>query len=76
MAERLAPLSSGVHFAHEGTGAFAKALAPVEFDSADAWVWLAYDQLNTVFLESLNLDGKVGVLLIESSDKALSLIHI
>ena len=70
MAERLASLSSGVHFAHEGTGSFAKALAPVEFDSADAWVWLAYDQLNTVFLESLNLDGKVGVVLIESSDKA------
>ena len=40
------------------------------FDDAVAtWVWLAYDQLNVAFLESLDLDN-LGVVLIESSHKA------
>ena len=36
---------------------------------AENWVWLAYDQLNVAFLESLDLDN-IGVVLIESSSKA------
>ncbi len=49
---------------------FGTKLLPVEANSADAWVWLAYDQLNVAFLESLNVEGRLGVVLIESSAKA------
>ena len=42
----------------------------VDVSTVDTWVWLAYDQLNVAFLDALELQGKVGVILIESSHKA------
>ena len=45
-------------------------MLPVDAQTVDTWVWLAYDQLNIAFLDALDLDGKVGVVLIESSHKA------
>ena len=50
-------------------GALGRSLCTVSPDDAEAWVWLAYDQLNAAFLESLNLNN-IGVVLIESSSKA------
>ena len=67
-------------FAHDGRHRFAtqtkgilgSSLTSVRAEDADVWVWLAYDQLNVAFLEALNLEGRVGVVLIESSAKAQS----
>ncbi len=50
-------------------GPLGQSLQAVSPGDAEAWVWLAYDQLNLDFLESLNLYG-LGVVLIESSFKA------
>ena len=51
------------------TGAFGDALHDVVPSDAEMWVWLSYDQLNVAFLESIEYE-KVGVVLIESSEKA------
>ena len=51
-------------------GPFGELMEPVDVDSVEAWVWLAYDQLNMAFIDALDLPGKVGVVLIESSHKA------
>ena len=59
-----------------GEGHFSTKLKDTSFSDADAWVWLAYDQLHGRMLSSLPLDGTVGAIFIESSSKALSLIHI
>ncbi len=50
-------------------GALGQSLRLVTPGDADDWVWLAYDQLNIAFLESLDLNN-IGVVLIESSSKA------
>ena len=50
-------------------GALGRSLCTVSPGDAEAWVWLAYDQLNAAFLESLDLNN-IGVVLIESSSKA------
>ena len=56
--------------ASEMSGSFGEAMVPVDVETVDTWVWLAYDQLNIAFLNALDLDGRVGVVLIESSHKA------
>ncbi len=63
-------VDAGVFSAAKSNGAFGTKLISVNPNAADAWVWLAYDQLNVGFLESLNLEGRLGVVLIESSAKA------
>ena len=50
-------------------GALGQSLCAVSPGDAENWVWLAYDQLNAAFLESLDLNN-LGVVLIESSSKA------
>ena len=61
---------SSVHTLGSGGGYFSSVLKPAPPSDADAWVWLAYDQLHPSMLSSLSLDGTVGVVLIESSVKA------
>ena len=56
--------------ANHTKGALGSSLASVKAEDADVWVWLAYDQLNVAFLDALNLEGRLGVVLIESSTKA------
>ena len=53
-----------------GEGHFSTKLKDASFSDADAWVWLAYDQLHESMLSSLPLDGTVGAIFIESSSKA------
>jgi len=63
-------LLSSARSVESGEGHFSSKLKAVSFSEADAWVWLAYDQLNASMLSSLTLDGTVGVIFIESSLKA------
>ena len=51
------------------SGTLGETLRSVSPQDAVSWVWLAYDQLNVAFLESLN-QSDLGVVLIESSAKA------
>lgn len=62
--------NSSLLLASEMSGSFGEAMLPVDAPTVDTWVWLAYDQLNIAFLDALDLQGKVGVILIESSHKA------
>ena len=62
--------NSGLLLASEMSGSFGDAMLPVDVETVDTWVWLAYDQLNIAFLEAHELQGKVGVILIESTHKA------
>ena len=57
--------------ANHTKGALGSSLASVKAEDADVWVWLAYDQLNVAFLDALNLEGRLGVVLIESSSSCL-----
>ena len=70
MANRFWKFEAGTVLASEGQGAFAEALSTPKPDAADAWVWLAYDQLNVAFLEAMDGPPKMGVVLIESAQKA------
>lgn len=70
MADAQALEFSSVHALGSGGGYFSSVLKPATPTDADAWVWLAYDQLHPDMLSSLSLDGTVGVVLIESSAKA------
>ena len=70
MADAQALEFSSVHALGSGGGYFSSVLKPATPTDADAWVWLAYDQLHPSMLSSLSLDGTVGVVLIESSAKA------
>jgi deoxyribodipyrimidine photolyase-related protein len=56
--------------ASERSGAFGQALSTPRLGDVDRWVWLAYDQLNVAFLEALETEGRLGVVLIESVAKA------
>ena len=59
--------------ASKGRGFFASQVNSVGPKDAQRWVWLAYDQLNLAFLESLErADESLGVILIESSRKGRS----
>ena len=59
--------------ASKGRGFFASQVNSVGPKDAQRWVWLAYDQLNLAFLESLErADESLGVILIESSLKGRS----
>ena len=59
--------------ASKGRGFFASQVNSVAPKDAQRWVWLAYDQLNLAFLESLErADESLGVILIESSLKGRS----
>ena len=59
--------------ASRGRGFFASQVNSVGPKDAQRWVWLAYDQLNLAFLESLErADESLGVILIESSRKGRS----
>lgn len=59
--------------ASKGRGFFASQVNSVAPEDAQRWVWLAYDQLNLAFLESLETaDEPLGVILIESSRKGRS----
>ena len=60
----------GIRLASEDPGALGRSLETPDISTVDAWVWLAYDQLNQAFLSSLDLEGRVGVVLIESTNKA------
>ncbi len=52
-------------------GAFGTALEACTPKTAERWVWLAYDQLNTSFIDALpETTGTTGVVLIESTHKA------
>ena len=70
MVQLAFPEQHAVRLASEGRGTFGQAIQSVDTQSVDAWVWLAYDQLNIAFLDALNVEGTVGVVLIESSHKA------
>ncbi|MGB0951252.1 MAG: cryptochrome/photolyase family protein, partial [Poseidonia sp.] len=70
MAQVVVSENSGLVLASEMSGPFGEAMLPFDASTVDTWVWLAYDQLNVAFLDALELQGKVGVILIESSHKA------
>ena len=70
MANMTSSDNASLLLASEMSGSFGEAMVPVDVETVDTWVWLAYDQLNIAFLDALDLDGKVGVVLIESSHKA------
>ena len=70
MDELISPSDAQYRFATQSKGALASSLSSVKAEDADVWVWLAYDQLNIAFLDALNIEGRVGVILIESSAKA------
>ena len=61
---------SGARSLGSGEGHFSTRLKDASLSDADAWVWLAYDQLHVSMLSSLPLDGTVGAVFIESSWKA------
>jgi len=63
-------LPSGTVLASELTGAFGAALQTPTLEDVDRWVWLAYDQLNLAFLKALETEQRLGVVLIESVEKA------
>ena len=70
MAQPAFSEGAALHLACEGKGPFAQAMQPVAIEAVDTWVWLAYDQLNTAFIDAMGVEGTVGVVLIESSHKA------
>ena len=70
MANMTSSDNSNLLLASDVPGPFGDAMLPVDVEAVDTWVWLAYDQLNVAFLDVLDLKGKVGVILIESSHKA------
>ena len=70
MAQPAFSEGAAFHVASEGKGPFAQAMQPVAIEAVDTWVWLAYDQLNTAFIDAMGVEGTVGVVLIESSHKA------
>ena len=70
MAQPAFSEGAALHLASEGKGPFAQAMQPVAIEDVDTWVWLAYDQLNTAFIDAMGVEGTVGVVLIESSHKA------
>ncbi|MGA0352993.1 MAG: cryptochrome/photolyase family protein [Poseidonia sp.] len=70
MAQATFSDGTALRLASEMAGPFGELMEPVDVDSVEAWVWLAYDQLNMAFIDALDLPGKVGVVLIESSHKA------
>lgn len=70
MANRRWELEASTVLASETRGAFAEALSTPSPDSAETWVWLAYDQLNAAFLADFGTSRKMGVVLIETTHKA------
>ena len=70
MNELVFPNDARHRFATQSKGAFGSSLTAAKAEDADEWVWLAYDQLNVAFLDTLELEGRLGVVLIESSTKA------
>ena len=70
MAQPVLSDGTSLRLASEMAGSFGESIHPVDAESVEAWVWLAYDQLNMAFLDALGLEGQVGVVLIESSHKA------
>ena len=70
MAQPVLSDGKSLRLASEMAGSFGESIHPVDAESVEAWVWLAYDQLNMAFLDALGLEGQVGVVLIESSHKA------
>ena len=60
----------GTVLASRVDGPFGSALNPVGPADAERWVWLAYDQQNSAFLDALDHGPKRGVVLIESTNKA------
>lgn len=70
MASPLPEFPSGTVIASGLTGSFGAALPPPVLENVDRWVWLAYDQLNLAFLEALETEERLGVVLIESVEKA------
>ena len=51
-------------------GAFGSLLSSCKPEDAERWVWLAYDQLHLDFLDELSEQTSLGVVLIESREKA------
>ena len=70
MNELVFPNDARHRFATQSTGSFGSSLTAAKAEDADVWVWLAYDQLNVAFLDTLEVEGRLGVVLIESSAKA------
>lgn len=70
MVSQTLTLPSGAVLASERPGAFGEGLRTPNLEEVDRWVWLAYDQLNVAFLESLDASERLGVVLIESAEKA------
>ena len=66
MAQPVLSDGTSLRLASEMAGSFGESIHPVDAESVEAWVWLAYDQLNMAFLDALGLEGQVGVVLIES----------
>ena len=69
MVESVFSFSTRTNEAAGRSGTLGETLRSVSPQDAVSWVWLAYDQLNVAFLESLN-QSDLGVVLIESSAKA------
>ncbi len=63
-------LPPGTVLASGMNGPFGSALDEVGPTDAERWVWLAYDQQNSAFLDALEHGPRRGVVLIESTIKA------